>query len=360
MQINNYLNTINKWKNCPMANYVCPVARYSKLETNTPRGKAFILSLIVNNIEKLDEVAVERIYQCDLCRACEAISRDDSSIPELILAARRDIVNLNMIPEKVEKLKEDIVNNTNLLDSKWTEDKALELKSSSNTIIVVSYESENAKKTYLKIKYLLEGQNINCVELNIGKYSSPISMLNELGYYESSQKALKNLVYLLQKIEIKKVVFLTPYDLEFLIRNERNFKESNNLIHAFELLKEYIETARIKTKEQKEEMIYFDAGCYRDSNKFYDIPRDILKMVPGLKLREMIWIGKESISCGGLTLPYIYPEIFNGIINVILEEIKNYNLNKIIIPCPHCIDNFNANSDIKENYKVLDLWDVVV
>lgn len=185
-------------------------------------------------------------------------------------------------------------------------------------------------------------------------------MLNELGYYEISQKALKNLIYLLQKIEIEKVVFLAPYDLEFLIRNGKNFKESNKLIHAFKLLKEFIETTRIKIKEQKEEMIYFDAGCYRDSTKFYDDPREILKMVPELKLREMIWIGKESISCGGLTLPYIYPEIFNGIINVILEEVKNYNLNKIITPCPHCIDNFNANSDIKENYKVLDLWDVVV
>ena len=360
MQINNYLDTINKWKNCPMANYVCPVAKYSKLETNTPRGKAFILSLIVNNIEKLDEVAVERIYQCDLCRACEAIGRDDSSIPELILAARRDIVNLNMIPEKVEKLKEDIINNTNLMNSKWIEDKVLELQSSSKNILIVSYESENAKKAYLKIKHLIEGQNINCVELNVGKYPSPISMLDELGYFEISQKALKNLVYLFQKIEIGKIVFLAPYDLEFLIRNEKKFKESNNLIHAFELLKELIGTAGINTKEQKEEMIYFDAGCYRDSTKFYDNPRDILKMVPGLKLREMIWIGKESISCGGLTLPYIYPEIFNGIINVILEEIKNYNLKKIITPCPHCIDNFNANSDIKEKYKVLDLWDVVV
>ena len=66
-------------------------------------------------------------------------------------------MNLNMIPGKVEKLKEGIVNNTNLMYPKWIEDKVLELKSSSKTIIIVSYESENAKKTYFKIKHLLEG-----------------------------------------------------------------------------------------------------------------------------------------------------------------------------------------------------------
>lgn len=360
MQINNYLDTINKWKNCPMANYVCPVTKYSKLETNTPRGKAFILSLIVNGVETLNEVAVERIYQCDLCRACEAIRRDNSSIPDLILAARRDIVDLNMIPEKVQELKEDIINNTILMNSSQIEDKISELKSNKKKVLVVSYESESAKRSYLKIKHILEGQNIDCSELNTGKYPSPVSMLDELGFFELSRKALNNLAYLFQKIEIEKIVFLAPYDLEFLIRNEKDFKGSGNLIHAFELLKEFIGSAKIKIKEQKEEMIYFDAGCYRDSVKFYDIPRDILKMVQGLNLKEMIWTGKESISCGGLTLPYIYPEIFNGIINVILEEIKNSGLNKIITPCPHCVDNFNANNDVKKSYKVLDLWDAAV
>ena len=56
MYVNDYLDTINKWKHCPMANYVCPVARYTKLETNTPRGLAFIYSLIVDNLKILTKL----------------------------------------------------------------------------------------------------------------------------------------------------------------------------------------------------------------------------------------------------------------------------------------------------------------
>jgi len=357
MHVDNYLDTINKWKNCPMANYVCPVARYTKAETNTPRGLAFIFSLITSKLKKIDNTAIERIYQCNLCRACEAVSRDDSSIPEFIIAARMDIVEGDMVPKEVRKLTDDIVKDSILSNFESVKNIVSESNSTEDTVLIINYKSENSKKIFQKIKKLLTKENIDCKELNIGKYPAPAVMLNELGYNELSNKVLENLVYLIKNFKFKELVFLVPYDLELLIKNEVINEGLSDIKHSFEFLNEFIEKYPDASKKKNEEIIYIDSEGNRKNEKFYEIPRKILKDISGYKIKEMIWNRKESISCGGLVLKYLYPDIFNGILNIIFEELDEYNLDKIITPCPDCIDNLAENKNLKKNFKFLDLWE---
>ncbi len=361
MYVNDYLDTINKWKHCPMANYVCPVARYTKLETNTPRGLAFIYSLIVDNLKDIDEVTIERIYQCNLCRACEAISRDDSSIPEFILAARRDIVEMKMAPEPVIRLKDDICNNNKLCDMDRVKDLASNSKSTPETVVVLNYESESSKRIFSIIKKLLTENNIDCAEINIGKYPAPAAMLGELGYQDLSGTVLNNLTYIIDNVKFRKMVFITPYDLELLLKSQTVDIDnmSQGLVHAFEFLEEFINEKVKRIDKKKEKIIYIDSEGNRKSDKFYEIPRKLLIDVAGFDIKEMVWNKKESFSCGGLTLQYLYHDIFAGLIKIISDELKDYNLKKVVTPCPHCIDNLCTNPDLRDNYEVIDLWEAL-
>lgn len=357
MHIDNYLDTIDKWKNCPMANYVCPVARYTKAETNTPRGLAFIFSLITSKLKKIDETAIKRIYQCNLCRACEAISRDDSSVPEFILAARRDIVEENMVPKEVSKLSDDIIKGSLISSFDSVTNIVSEFKSTKDEVLIVNYRSENSNKIFQNIKKLFTKENIDCEELNIGKYPAPAEMLNELGYNELSNKVLNNLDYLIKNIKFKEMVFLVPYDFELLIKNKVINERLADIKHSFEFLNEFIEKYPDALKKINEEIIYIDSEGNRKKEKFYEIPRKVLKNISGYRIKEMIWNRKESISCGGLVLKYLYPDIFSGILNLIFKELDEYNLDKIITPCPDCIDNLTENKDLKRNFEFLDLWE---
>jgi Fe-S oxidoreductase len=356
MHVNGYLDTINKWKHCPMANYVCPVARYTKLETNTPRGLAFIYSLIVDNLKDIDEVTIERIYQCSLCRACEAISRDDSSIPEFILAARRDIVEMNIAPEPVIKLKDDICKNNKLCDTDRVKDLTSNIKSTPETVVVFNYESESSKRIFSIIRKLLTEKNIDCAEINIGKYPAPAAMLGELGYQDLSNNALDNLGYILKNVKFRKMVFINPYELELFLKNQTNSDRLQELVHSFEFLDEFIKDKVRRIDKRKEKVIYIDSEGNRKSDKFYEIPRKLLVDLAGFDIKEMVWNKKESFSCGGLTLKYLYRDIFDGIIKIISDELKDYNLKKVVTPCPHCIDNLYTNPDLRDNYEIIDLW----
>ena len=355
MFIKDYLETINKWKNCPMASYVCPVAKFTKLETNTPRGLALILSLIIDNKKEYDKEAIDRIYQCDMCRACEAIRRDDSSVPDSIIAARRDINKLEKEPENVKDLKNDIIQSSRLFDKKWIDKKISEFSSRSG-LLLIGYDSANFKKSFCNTDYLLSKLKINYSMLDIGKYPSPISTLHELGYGEDSSLALENLCYFINNINVKEIVFMVPYDLEFIKGKKVNLQKSPILTHSFIYLKGLVNNLNLSLNKSA---VYFDLISNRGSEEFYEIPREILKSIKDLDIKEMMWSRKESTSCGGLSIPYTFPELSEGIIGNIIEEADDYKVDTIITSCSHCRDNLKADDNFNKKYNIMDLWEVV-
>lgn len=338
-----------------MATYVCPVAKYTKLETNSPRGLAFILSLILNNKIEYNEDAIERLYQCDMCRACEATRRDDSSVPDSIIAARRDIIELKREPEKIKDLRNDILKNSRLFDKKWIDKKISEINSNPN-LLLIGYDSAGFKKSLDNADYLLKKLKINYSILDIGKYPSPISSLYELGYTEDASRALENLCYLISHIDNKEIVFMVPYDLEFIKKQKINLKKSPALTHSFTYLKALTGNLNLSLKKSA---VYFDLICNRESEEFYKVPREILKSVKGLDVKEMMWNGKESTSCGGLSLLYTAPELLEGIVGNIMKEIDDYKADTVITSCSHCADNFRAVDSFNKKFHIMDLWELI-
>ena len=82
---------------------------------------------------------------------------------------------------------------------------------------------------------------------------------------------------------------------------------SQGLVHAFEFLEEFI-NEKVKELIKERKIIYIDSEGNRKSDKFYEIPRKLLIDVAGFDIKEMVW-NKESFSCGGLTLQYLYHDI---------------------------------------------------
>jgi len=361
MHIDIYKDTIEKWKNCPMANYVCPVARATKVEANTPRGKAFILSLVKDELVKINEnIVIDRIYQCGLCKACEAIGRDNTSIPELILAARKDIADMGSSPEYAVDLKEEIYSKSKLLDKRWVKETANQIKSSSKNIVLITYESKYSEKSYSALMSILDTIGIKVIKINLGKFPAPAALLNELGYYEDSKLALDNILHLIDIDKIEKFIFMTPYDLELFKNFISGDLELNKIQHSFEFLDGLIKSNSIKiSKNLKEEVIYFDFCSPRNLDSFYEIPRRILSLIPDIKVKEMIWTKKESTSTGGLALPYTFPDIVQKINIRILDEVKRLDAKMLVVPCTHCIDNITSIRNSTRDLKIIDLWELI-
>ena len=69
--------------------------------------------------------------------------------------------------------------------------------------------------------------------------------------------------------------------------------------HHTELIWKWIQEGRIKpTKEVSEAVAYHDSCYIGRYNDIYDIPRQILKSIPGVKVLEMERNKSDSMCCG--------------------------------------------------------------
>jgi Fe-S oxidoreductase len=364
MHITDHSKTIEEWKNCPMANYVCPVAKYTKLETHTPRGKALMLSLIAYGLKKIDDEVIDRIYQCDLCRACEVKKLDDTSVPDLILAARRDVVEMNLAPDYVVGLMTQVLSQSDIFNEEWLKSIVSQVHSNSdNVVFVLTFDSTYAKRSYDALKHISSRVGINLVPFNLGKFPAPTSLLNELGYYDDAELALSNLRELIRACSPRRMVFMTPYDLDLLLkrssRNELSLLHSN-AIHGFTFLSEIIMTGKISISGNiGQPVVYFDFCCPRDSADLYEGPRRILSLIPDSDVREMIWTGKESSSCGGLALPYTFPDLSAGILDSVLSEALESKAKLLVSPCPHCVENLYSSRQTEDSLEIISLFELI-
>ncbi|MFX1379942.1 MAG: (Fe-S)-binding protein [Promethearchaeota archaeon] len=106
----------------------------------------------------------------------------------------------------------------------------------------------------------------------------------------------------------------------------------------------------------------------RLADKLYNIPREIIKQIPGVKLIEMENIKDDANCCGVSAFSNCneYTHILRR--NRINEAIKT-NADYLIVPCPKCLTHFNCyinelslnkeNNELKNKIEVIDLASLI-
>lgn len=98
---------------CWMCRHLCPVGLKTGREVNTPRAKGLLLSMVERG-EKFDADIASAIYECLLCGSCtnDCVTGYDPLI--FIREARTMAAAMELMPEAVEKIVENINNSGNL------------------------------------------------------------------------------------------------------------------------------------------------------------------------------------------------------------------------------------------------------
>jgi len=96
----------------------------------------------------------------------------------------------------------------------------------------------------------------------------------------------------------------------------------------------------------------------RGANGVYDIPRDILKSIPGLKLVEMYRIKESAWCCGaGGGVKDAYPDFAISTGAERLKEAKAVGAKAIVSACPSCKRNFMDTA--RETGEKIAVYDIV-
>jgi Fe-S oxidoreductase len=99
----------------------------------------------------------------------------------------------------------------------------------------------------------------------------------------------------------------------------------------------------------------------KGTNGVYEIPRDVIKAVPGVDLIEMKRIKEYAWCCGaGGGVIDSYPEFAQWTAMERIEEAKSTGAEALVTACPWCKRNFtDALKASGERMKVMDIIELV-
>jgi Fe-S oxidoreductase len=160
---------------------------------------------------------------------------------------------------------------------------------------------------------------------------------------------------------VKKIVTNCPHCLNCLKNEYPQFGGDYEVIHGTELVAELIAQGRIRMQGELPESITFHDPCYLGRyNKVYDAPREILKSIPGVTLREMEHSKEKGLCCGaGGGRMWMEEKLGERINQTRMKEIAAMGTDKVGVSCPFCMVMLgNAKTELggtTEAFDVLEL-----
>ncbi len=165
----------------------------------------------------------------------------------------------------------------------------------------------------------------------------------------------------LNDYRVKKIVTNCPHCFNCLGREYGDFGGKYEVVHGTQLVAELIAAGRVKLTTPISDTITFHDPCYLGRyNDGYDAPRDILRAIPGLELREMERSREKGLCCGaGGGRMWMEEKLGTRINQTRMREIADTGAGSVGVSCPFCMVMIgNAKDEIgvaTQPFDVLEL-----
>ena len=379
----------------------CPSAAKFEFDSHGAYGKMRIGHAMAEGRLDWNEKALEVIYACTLCGACDVGCKRnldleiELSLESLRVKAVQD--GAGPMPEH-KKVAENIAKNHNIYGAppgqrtEWMPEgitpakKADVLYFAGCTASYVNKEIAQATVRILKAsgtEFMLMPEEWCCGNtlFSVGLIDEA-KALAERNVEEVRKTGAKTLLtscaegYRMWKVDYPKMLNISTADLGF------------DVVHLVELVDEKIKSGSLKmSKPFEKRMTYHDScslsrlsepwtpyegkrgwmGCVeprlqrrRGANGIYAQPRDILKAIPGVDLVEMPRTRENAFCCGaGRGTQAAFPDFARWAAAHRLEEVRDIGAETLVSACPWCKNNFSLSAQDIGDVQVLDISEVI-
>ncbi|MGI6307752.1 MAG: (Fe-S)-binding protein [Dethiobacteria bacterium] len=159
---------------------------------------------------------------------------------------------------------------------------------------------------------------------------------------------------------VKKILVSSPHCYHTFKNEYPEFMVNFEVVHMAQYLHELINEGRLQiSKEYAKKVTYHDPCYLGRHNGIYEEPREVLKKIPGLELKEMVESREESLCCGmGGGRIWIDTEMAERFSNLRVEEAVGLGAEVLVTTCPYCIDALE-DSRLGLNYEdVIEVQDI--
>jgi glycolate oxidase len=312
----------NEMMTCTMCGYcknICPTFVDQLWDSPSSRGRLVLSYGMLEKELEVDDSVVKALYQCTLCRDCNRRCPSKVKVPDIVRAARADLVDAGFAYEGHKTFIENIKKTGNI----FADTEVMAPLREGETPVFVGCQflaRPNQTKMYLKLFEKLGLKPKVVKEVCCGY---PMEALGFVKDFEDHKKEFKEL------FPFETAITLCPTCTVYL--NEAyNIKAK----HAMHVIAEKLPSANLKKLSGK--VTYHDPCDLSRGAKITKEPREIIKHI-GLELVEMKFKNNTSRCCGGGGGTLVSDnELSNRIAAKRIDEAMKTKVDTLVTACATC------------------------
>ncbi|OGX61568.1 MAG: hypothetical protein A2189_05785, partial [Paenibacillus sp. RIFOXYA1_FULL_44_5] len=325
-----------------------------------------------------DVMTEDEIWACTTCRNCEDQCPVDNEHVDKIIDLRRHLVLMEgNIPSGGQRAMQNIERQGNPWGisrsdrAKWTEHigeaSVPTVKQNPNFEILYvvgsmgSYDTRSQKVSEALVKLMHEAGVNFAILGNEEKNSGDTA--RRMGNEFLFQQLCKENIEIYQKYNVKKIVTACPHTYNTLKNEYPEFGLEAEVIHHTELLATLIQQGKLIPQFEVKERITYHDSCYLGRyNEVYEVPRNVLRAIPGVEVVEMER-NRENGMCCGAGGGMMWMEETGKRINLArTEQALLVEPTVIASACPYCLTMLEDGTklmEVDEKVKTRDIAEIL-
>lgn len=339
---------------CAMCGYcrnVCTVFDAVPWESNSPRGKYFILNQYIKGKIPLDDEVGRALYPCTTCKKCDTVCQVRAHNAHHWMDLRFEFNKKRLHNTGLEIIRNNVMTTGNF----WgvpAEERLKWLDVPTQTHGKIAYWSgcwagtimdnmaQNATRilNHLNIPFVHYGDRERCCGLYLALG----------GYKKDFQTVVKRNLEMFNESGIDTILFSCPGCYATFNENypqmalEMGIECNIRFKHIVVYLSELIADGRLKFTDSLNNTITYHDSCHVGRwFGHYDEPRSVIRAIPGIEFREMEHIKEQSLCCGLVSAFDSLPSVqHSGMKRV--QEAEATGAEWLVTNCAGCGSQFNA------------------
>jgi len=347
---------------------ICPSGEKYLFESYWPSGRIRIIRGVLRGELNWDDELIDPVFACTTCAACvDACQAPHADYIVEMIEALRELAVKHIGPAKNQEfLVSRCEENCNPYGEPNSDNKKLKekynLPDKAEWVYFIgctsNYRQHSIRDATLRF---LKKVGIDFTLIDEHCCTSPLIRTGQLGivkdYMNYNITQIKN-------SGASKIITSCAGCYRTFMKDFEKFGEvyEFEVFHTLELVRQLLDKGKIEFKSEYNNTVTYHDPCHLGRHMgVYELPREIYKHIPGLKLVEMKRNRNFAWCCGaGGGVKIGYPEWSIEISKERLEEAKETGAVIISSTCPFCHRNLSdANNDYNYDFEVLDLMEII-
>ena len=159
---------------------------------------------------------------------------------------------------------------------------------------------------------------------------------------------------------VKKILVSSPHCYHTFKNEYPEFMVNFEVIHISQYLFQLMGEGRLTPTKEFEKRVAYHDPCYLGRhNGIYDEPREVLKSIPGLELRELAESRENGLCCGmGGGRIWMETPKSERFSDIRLEQAIEAGAEVLATACPYCITQFEDSRLTMEDSEAIQIMDI--